>query len=216
MTAGIVLAGGRSERFGSDKLAAQLPDGRSLLAATVAALAGACDPIVVVIAPAGAMPEDIAPSIVVVRDEVAHEGPVAGLVAGLEALERIEGDDGRVVVAAGDMPGLVADVLVRLTRPLGADGDDRDGPPTCVRLEAGLQRDGSRLAVFPFAVRRAAALAAAREAVDAGQRRLRTVLDRLATTTVREDEWRALDPAGTTLLDVDRPSDLPGRSTESG
>ena len=216
MTAGIVLAGGRSERFGSDKLVAQLPGGRSLLAATVAAMAAACDPIVVVVAPAGAVPEDLRPSVTIARDQVAHAGPVAGLVAGLEALGRMNASDQRVVVAAGDMPGLVAGVLARLAGSLGADGDGGDDEPDCVRLEAGPQRDGSRLAVFPFAVRRSAALAVAREEFDAGERRLRTVLTRLVTTVIREDDWRALDPAGATLLDVDRPSDLPGRSPESG
>jgi len=215
MTAGLVLAGGRSERFGSDKLAARLPDGRSLLAATVGALAGACDPIVVVVAPTGTVPEDVPPTATIVRDAVAHEGPVAGLVAGLDALGRIGGDDGRVVVAAGDMPGLAADVLVRLAGSLGVGADDGDGPPACVRLEAGRQRDGSRLAVFPFAVHRAAGLNAARAAFDSGERRVRAVLAILPTTVIREGDWRALDPAGATLLDVDRPSDLPGRSSAS-
>ena len=87
---------------------------------------------------------------------------------------------------------------------------DVQDPLRLARLEAGLQWDGSRLAVFPFAVRPAVGLEVARSAFEGGERRLRDVLGRLGTTVVREADWRRLDPEGSTLLDVDRPSDLPG------
>jgi len=46
MRSAIVLAGGRSSRFGSDKLAADL-DGTTLLAATIGTLADVVDDVVV-------------------------------------------------------------------------------------------------------------------------------------------------------------------------
>jgi molybdopterin-guanine dinucleotide biosynthesis protein A len=74
---------------------------------------------------------------------------------------------------------------------------------------ARLEVDGSPGAsVLPCVVRRAAAQRACGKAIAGGDRRLRGGLERLATAIVPAGEWRALDPAGRTLIDVDRPADL--------
>jgi molybdopterin-guanine dinucleotide biosynthesis protein A len=41
-----------------------------------------------------------------------------------------------------------------------------------------------------------------------GERRLRSLFERLPTEVLDESEWRPLDPGGATLRDVDRPEDL--------
>lgn len=217
MTAGIVLAGGRSSRYGADKLAVSMPDGRSLLAWTVAAVADASDMILVVVDPTSPIPEGLPVDAVTLRDASAFEGPVAGLAIALEwlagsAAPDADRDDDIAVVVAGDMPTLVPAVLRALV-----DALEQDAPagglataPDCARLEAELQRDGSNMAVFPFAVRRDPARAVVEAALRSDERRMRSALGRLTTTVLPAAEWRPLDPTGATLLDVDRPSDLPG------
>jgi molybdopterin-guanine dinucleotide biosynthesis protein A len=195
MTAAIVLAGGRSRRFGTDKLQAWLPDGRTVLAHAVARAASVADELVVVIAPGADRPSGLPESVVLVHDPTPDEGPLAGLATGLET---VSGEI--VLVVGGDMPALEASVL-RLLIAAVEKGPKVDG----ARLEV----DGStRASVLPCALRRKAARRACGEALAAGDRRLRGALQRLATTVVPAAEWRTLDPSGRTLLDIDRPADL--------
>jgi len=75
MILGAVLAGGQSQRFGSDKALAEL-GGRTLLARAVAALSGWCEHVVVVgreTAPAPTLPDW----------PLAGMGPLAGIAAAL-------------------------------------------------------------------------------------------------------------------------------------
>ena len=113
----IVLAGGRSSRFGRDKLAEPI-DGRPLLHHAIAAVQSVAGDVVVVVAPGQdpALPEGVR----LVHDAAAFEGPLAGLAAGLEALDP---DIDRVVVVAGDMPTLEPAVLKRLVAMLGPSVD---------------------------------------------------------------------------------------------
>jgi hypothetical protein len=75
----IVLAGGRSTRFGSDKASA-LIDGRPMLQRVVEAVAAVCDEVIVVAAAggAGSLPPYAEP-LVIVEDRVEGSGPLAGL-----------------------------------------------------------------------------------------------------------------------------------------
>jgi molybdenum cofactor guanylyltransferase len=187
--AAIVLAGGRSSRFGRDKLAEPI-DGRPLLDHAVAAVLAVASDVVVVVAPDADRPVPV--GVRVVRDAIAFEGPLAGLAIGLAALTEVAE---AVVVVAGDMPTLAPDVLRLLL-------DALDGPPA---VEATVLDDGGPM---PMAVRRAAALTAARDLLDAGERRLRALPERLAATTIPGTRWRSIDPEGRTLRDIDRPFDL--------
>jgi molybdopterin-guanine dinucleotide biosynthesis protein A len=191
----IVLAGGRSRRFGADKLQARLADGRSVLAHAVAGVAAVADEIVVVVAPGAVRADGLPARVVLVHDPEPGGGPLMGLAAGLEtATGEI------VVVVGGDMPALDVSVLRLLIAAAAAD-PAIDG--------ALLEIDGApRVSVLPCVVRRSAARRACGEALAAGDRRLRGALERLVTTVVPAGEWRALDPSGRTLLDIDRPSDL--------
>ncbi len=185
----IVLAGGRSSRFGRDKLAEPI-DGRPLLDHAIAAVLAVASEVVVVVAPVDA--RRVPTGVRVVHDDVAFEGPLAGLAVGLAALaDDVDG----VIVAAGDMPTLSPDVLRLLL-------DLLDGSPA---LGAAVLDDGGPM---PMAVRRAAALTACRDLLGAGERRLRALADRLEAAVIPGTTWRTVDPEGLTLRDVDRPSDL--------
>jgi molybdopterin-guanine dinucleotide biosynthesis protein A len=191
---GIVLAGGRSARFGSDKLAARVGAG-TLLDRSIAALAEVVDEIVVVEAPGdGRTPAPIARPLRLVADSEAHGGPLVGLSTGLEAVAQPIS-----LVVGGDMPALRPEVLRLLVGTLLAD-------PT---IDAVVLRSRGTLVPLPAAVRTGAATDVARRLVGDGERRLRSLFDRLPTRILEEGEWRPLDPDGDTIRDVDRPADLP-------
>jgi molybdopterin-guanine dinucleotide biosynthesis protein A len=192
---GIVLAGGASTRFGGDKLAAQV-GGRTLLELAVAAVASVSTEVLVVVAPGDDRP---LPSAAIpvrrIEDPERHGGPLVGLLAGLEvAAEPI------VLVVGGDMPALSPDVLSALIRALEASPGSADAAVL-------LQRSEPR--PLPAVLRNGAATPAARRLLADGERSLRALVRALATRELGEGEWRGLDPEGATLIDVDRPEDLP-------
>jgi len=79
MILGVVLAGGQSRRFGSDKALAEL-DGRTLIARAVDTLSGWCEHVVVAgreLAPAPTIPDWPAPG----------QGPLGGIAAALRLAE---------------------------------------------------------------------------------------------------------------------------------
>jgi molybdopterin-guanine dinucleotide biosynthesis protein A len=192
-TSGLVLAGGRSSRFGSDKLAARI-DGVTILERAVRTLAGLSDDVIVVIGPSSPEPElpgDLPHRFV--RDREAFHGPLAGVAAGLAAV----GAD-VVVVVAGDMPFVQLDV-VRAMLQVAAER----------RAEAVALVDDGQPRPIPCVLRTEHALAAARSLLDVGERRLRALLDALPLTAIDESTWTRLDPERRTLVDVDEPGDLP-------
>ncbi len=118
MIAGLVLAGGQSRRFGSEKAAALL-DGRPLLDHALDALDG-CAPLAVS-APAGSRAEALARArglAVLADDPAAPRGPLAGVRAGL-AWAAGQGADWLAVVPC-DGPGAPADLVARLAQAAGA------------------------------------------------------------------------------------------------
>lgn len=185
----IVLAGGRSSRFGADKLA-HIIDGRPLLEHAIEAVRSVASVVVVVLAPGAE--RDLPVDVLVARDADAYEGPLAGVAAGLGALP---GDVEIALVVGGDMPTLSGPVLQLLIAIVA----DTASPPAAVLDEGG---------PLPMAVRASVAASAARHSLAAGERRLRALPDRLGATVIDGRTWRALDPEAATLRDIDRPSDL--------
>ncbi len=186
----IVLAGGRSSRFGRDKLAEPI-DGRPLLHHAIGAVQAVADEIVVVAAPdhAPTIPEGVR----TVHDTAAFEGPLAGVATGLEALGA---DIDRVVVVGGDMPSLEPAVLSSLLEAMSASIDlallDVSGEP--VPLPMVLHRDPATIAVPAL--------------LASGERRLRALPGVMRTHVIPEHTWRKEDPSGATLRDIDTEADL--------
>ena len=149
----IILAGGRSTRFGRDKLAEPV-DGRPLLHHAAEAVAAVAIDVIVV------APPDVVPplpdGVRLVHDEAPFEGPLAGCMTGLVAAR-----EPVVVVVGGDMPSLEPAVLALLIRALVASSADA----------AVLERHGRRQQL-PFATRTGAGTDAARRLLAQGERRL--------------------------------------------
>lgn len=191
---GIVLAGGRSTRFGADKLRAEL-GGRPLLHHPIVVLAEVCSEVLVALAPDApepTLPGGVAVPIRIVRDAMADAGPLAGLVAGLEAA-----GEGIVLVVGGDQPDLRPELLRLLVSSLG-------------EASAAVLADGEAPRSLPLVVRRDPALVVARRALGSERRSLLGVIFGLGCVVVPESAWRTADPEGSWRRDVDRPSDLGG------
>lgn len=188
---GIVLAGGRSRRFGRDKLAERV-GGTPLLDRAVQGLAAVTTEVIVVAAPG--MDPPVPAGVRVTHDETPFDGPLAGCLAGLaEAREPI------VLIAGGDMPTMQPDVLAAMLRALTSSSAD-----ACVLEQAGQHRP------LPMAIRTGTATALVTRLLGERERRLGAILDRLIVRSLPEGEWRPLDPEAGTLRDVDVPDDLDG------
>jgi molybdopterin-guanine dinucleotide biosynthesis protein A len=204
----IVLAGGRSSRFGAPKLAAEL-DGATLLDRAVRAVEAVAG-FVIVGGPepaahsgwsiphgrpstAGDAP---ASSVRFVDDDQPFAGPLAALAGALR-----ETSTELAIIVGGDMPSLVPTVLAAMLGELASDLDI-----DAVHL-AGPTESPNRQ-VLPLGLRVAPAAKAASESLGNGDRSLVRLLDRLRTVEIPAAKWLALDPAGQTLLDVDEPADL--------
>jgi molybdopterin-guanine dinucleotide biosynthesis protein A len=185
----IVLAGGRSRRFGRDKLA-EPAGGRTLLQRAIAAVAPIASEVVVVASP-GATP-DVPSFVRVAYDETAFEGPLAGCFAGLLAAR-----EPLVIVVGGDMPDLQPEVLAGLIRALEGSAADASA----------LEHLG-RARPLPMALRTGSGTEVARRLLADRERRLGALLERLTVRVIPEVEWRPLDPTARTVLDVDEPGDL--------
>jgi molybdopterin-guanine dinucleotide biosynthesis protein A len=188
----IVLAGGSSRRFGSDKLGA-IVRGRPMLDHAILAVASVADEVLV----AGlAGPERLldarGTTLRRIPDAHADAGPLAALAGALAEVRHAT-----VIVVAGDMPDLVPPVLALLAATVDEGG-----------AQAALLAADGRAVPLPAALDVAFAGPAAREVLDAGASSLRALLERLTVAVVDEAAWRALDPDGTTLRDVDEASDL--------
>jgi molybdopterin-guanine dinucleotide biosynthesis protein A len=136
MIFGLVLAGGRSSRFGAEKALAEL-GGRSLLEAALATLGDGCVRVAVSAGPAsGAARLAKAHGLERLGDPAGlARGPLAGVLAGLVWAEARGAD--RIATVPCDTPFLPADLVSRLDAALGPDDGAAvarasDGPhPLC-------------------------------------------------------------------------------------
>ena len=185
----VVLAGGRSSRFGRDKLAEPFAGG-TVLDHAIAAVGPLVGETIVVAATDG--PREVPAGVVVVRDLRPFEGPLAGLLVGLRHVTQPA-----VLLVGGDMPTMVEPVLEALLAELADPAIDA----------AMLEHDGQGRPL-PGALRAEPARQAGERLVARGERSLRALYGALTTAVIAEPTWRALDPDARTLRDIDTPADL--------
>jgi molybdenum cofactor guanylyltransferase len=111
--AAVVLAGGESRRFGTDKLVAPL-EGKPLVAHVVSHLRSVTPSVYLSLESSdrarrltALLPKDV--STIVDRDEVRGTGPAAGIVSSVLALDQED-----LLFVAGDMPWVSPDACTRL------------------------------------------------------------------------------------------------------
>jgi len=187
---GLILAGGKSTRFGSDKASAPLL-GKPMLQWVISALAGACDELVVVTAREQLLPNvEASVPIRVVVDLYDGLGPLAGLVAGFAAVATP-----LCFAVPCDAP-LIWPALVTMLAGLSAEWD-----VVCpyvggfMQPLAALYRVETCLPVF-------------RDFVERDLLKVTAAFGPLRTRVVREDELRAVDPALESFLNANRPEGL--------
>jgi len=185
-----VLAGGRSLRMGVDKTLLDV-DGRTLVSRVVDAVGEVCEhTLIVTNRPESLEGVDLADDLRVLRDEVAYQGPLGGLVTAMK-----EAPDEWVLAVAADMPHLEPDVVRALWA--ARDGADLVVPVT----EKGPE---PLLALY----RVAACLAPAREVLETGRRRLVAFFPRVNVIEVAVEDLRSVDPELLSLVNVNTPADL--------
>ena len=181
MISAILLAGGKSSRFGSDKRRICL-DGESLPEKAARQLGALCGEVIV----AG----DISlPGCRRVRDGVPDQGPLAGILAGLQAAK------GELcLIMACDMPFFPEAVA----RQLLALAHTR---------QAAVPRDGEKLQPLFAVVRRSAALPAAQALLAEGARAVRGLYEVLDTAYLDRADWADTGLAEP-FFNINRPQDL--------
>lgn len=182
----VVLAGGEGRRLGSPKAWIEIDD-RPLLLRILDRLAPLADDRLVVARPDQPLPPGPYRRI---DDVVPGAGPLAGLAAGLTALED---SSLRVAVSACDYP-FTDPTLFRALRSIAPDAD------------VVLPRGGGHLHPLQ-AVWRASAGAVCAALVHAGERRVRRALDRLRSHVLEPEAVTGVD-VSRALLNVNVPDDL--------
>ncbi|MBM4396754.1 MAG: molybdenum cofactor guanylyltransferase [Deltaproteobacteria bacterium] len=180
---GVVLAGGRSERFGSDKRIALL-DGASLLDRAVAILREVAPRVLVSLARG----EPAVAGLEAARDDRPDAGPLAGIAAGLRAASTP-----LCAFLPVDMPLVPPALLLALADAAGDRGavvDDGRGIQPLV-------------AVYPRSL-----LPLAEEALARGERAVHRLALRANAAALGPDALRAFGDPDRFLLNVNTPDDL--------
>lgn len=182
---GIVLAGGRSSRMGTNKAFVQV-EGRPMIVRVLAALRECCSAVVIVTKDPRAYAHL---NVSVVADERPEQSPAVGLASGLRAVSTPW-----AFVASCDLPFLAPEAIRLLARL--ARGWDAAVPEV----------DGIRHPLH--AVYAASCLPVVETQVARGVRRMTDVLGALRLRLVSGLELRGADPTLLTLRNINAPDDL--------
>ncbi len=187
---GIVLAGGKSTRLGTQKALLRLGD-QTFLERAVLALRPFCQQTIVVSALESALPD--VESCTMVVDEEPGLGPLGGLVTGLAASH----DEWHLMLAC-DLPLVRSEVLTLIVSE--ATGADAVVPRVAGRFEP-------LLAAYARAC-----LPAARAALGAGKRAMTALLDQVQVKIIEEPRLRDVDPDLVSFTNVNTWDDYLGLS----
>jgi molybdopterin-guanine dinucleotide biosynthesis protein A len=185
----IILAGGRSVRFGRDKCA-EIAVGRPLLQHVVDAVSPVASEIIIVRAPGMSPPPVQSATPLRHAEDVREGGALVGLYSGLLVASQ------PVAVALGcDMP-LLSRPLLRYLRSLMSRDVDVVMPLW----------EGKEEPLHAFY--RRTCLSAIEKALDEGKRRIVDFLPGVRVRYVSHDKLRPLDAEGRSFWNVNHPSDL--------
>lgn len=180
----VVLAGGKSSRMGRPK-SLLLFDGEPLILHIVRALQRLFAETVIVAAPDQDLPDLPA---IVVRDEVAYQGPVGGIYYGLKAA-----GGNFCFVTSCDVPFLNPSLISYLISQIS------DHDAVVPRWENRFQ---------PLhAVYRTSVLPLLKEQLEHGELRPVYLFDKVQTCKIGEEEIRRFDPEGLSFLNMNTPDD---------
>lgn len=186
-TIGVVLAGGRSQRMGSEK-AALIVGGVPLLRRVVERLAVAL-PDILVIGPETL--QALVPNIRVVPDEAPGRGPLGGIVTAFDAVP-----SQHLFVVACDMPFVEPALVHEMVRLLD---ETPDVDVVALRTQRGVE---------PLhALYRSTCLAAMRAQLLSGDGALHRLLEQLRVREVMPEDGVYYDPAGLSAFNANTPEE---------
>ena len=166
-------------------------DGQTLVARVAEAVGEVCEPVFVVTNRPEALAEAHLPATVrVLQDEVAYQGPLGGLVTGLQ-----EASTEWALVVGADMPHLTPEVIHALW-------DLRDDADAVVPMTP--KGPEPLLALY----RVEPCLRVARELLASGRRRPVAIFSKVKSVEVPADALRSVDPDLRSLVNINTPADL--------
>jgi molybdopterin-guanine dinucleotide biosynthesis protein A len=199
MRSGIVLAGGRSTRFGGEEKSLKQVRGKRMICRVIDALQGVVDEIVISVRDEGqrGLIYDFIQGYRFAYDEKHGIGPLAGIVS---CLKLIKGD--YVFIAACDMPFINKKAVELLFER--AEGHDAAVP----------QHDNGLIEPLHAVYRRGPMLEAVEASLEAGERRISAPLKHLKDVAyVPVADIKKVDPELDTFLNINRAEDM-SRVTE--
>ena len=180
----VVLAGGKSSRMGRPK-SLLLFDGEPLITHIVRALKQMFAEMVIVAAPEQELPDLPA---ILVRDEVAYQGPVGGIYYGLNAA-----NGEFCFVTSCDVPFLNAALISRLMAQI-------------LNYDVAVPYWEDRFQPL-HAVYRRSVLPLLKEQLNRGELRPVYLFDKVKTLKINESEIRSFDPEGLSFFNMNTPDD---------
>jgi molybdopterin-guanine dinucleotide biosynthesis protein A len=196
MRSGIVLAGGRSTRFGGVEKSLELVEGKRMICRAIDSICGAVDEVIISVRDERQR-DILAPfvsSYMFVFDEAEGFGPIAGLRS---AFKEAKGD--YAVVVACDMPYVSTAAIELLFHR--AEGHDAAVP----------RHDNGLVEPLHAVYRRASMLDAIVASMNAGESRVSAALHRLNDVVyVPVEEIDRVSPDHNTFMNVNRAVDMEG------
>ncbi len=187
----LILAAGAGRRFGADKRHARLPNGSTLLEATLARFCPATPKPLLVLRPRERAPEAYGDAVVVVPSPHWEAGQGHSLAAGAEAWDPTEAP--WLMIALGDMPFIAPATLSALEAACQGSARERSPAPL---IAPAFQGQRGHPVLVPARLRSEALALTG----DAGLRKL----------FAREPVWTLPTDDPGVCRDIDHPEDLKG------